>query len=66
MLGEIGRLLPADDRWNIWTSLIALVVVGVGAAAMLWLVAGDFSAPVSSRQPEPDNATAIHNLFFRN
>jgi hypothetical protein len=66
MLGEIRRFLSADDRWNVWTPLIALGAFGVVMTAMLWLAAGDFSAHVSSRQSEPDNATVIHNLFFRN
>jgi hypothetical protein len=66
MFADIRRFLSVDDRWNVWTSLIALVVFGVAVTAMLWLAASGFDAHVSARQSEPDNATAIHNLFFRN
>ena len=47
-------------------SLIAPLVFSVAVTAMLWLAADDFAAHVSPLRPQPDNATAIHDLFFKN
>jgi len=56
----------SGDRWHLWTSLIAPLIFGAAVSVMLWLAAADFDARVSSLRPQPDNATAVHNLFFKN
>jgi hypothetical protein len=65
-LGKIKRSLSVDARWNPWASFVAPLVIVAPVTAMLWLVAGEFGASVSSRWPQRDNPTAMLRLLFRN
>jgi hypothetical protein len=63
-MADIRSRLSADARW---TSFVAppLVIVAL-VITMLWLVADEFGAPVSSRWPQRDHPTTILRLLFRN
>jgi hypothetical protein len=65
-LGKIKRSLSVDARWNPWASFVAPLVIVAAVTAMLWLVAGEIGASVSSRWPQRDNPTAMLRLLFRN
>jgi hypothetical protein len=61
--GKIKRSRSADARW---TSFVAPLVIVAVVIAVLWLVADEFGATVSSRWPQRDNPTATLRLLFRN
>jgi hypothetical protein len=65
-LGNIKRSLSVHARWNTWKSFIAPLVIVAVVTMMLWLVADEFGATVSSRWPQRDNPTAILRLLFKN
>jgi hypothetical protein len=65
-LGKIKRSLSVDVRRNPWASFVAPLVIVAAVTAMLWLVADEFGATVSSRWPQRDNPTAMLSLLFRN
>jgi hypothetical protein len=65
-LGKIKRSLSVDARWNPWASFVAPLVIVAAVTAILWLVADEFGATVSSRWPQRDNPTAMLRLLFRN
>jgi hypothetical protein len=60
---KIKRSPSADARW---TSFVAPLVIVAVVITILWLVADEFGATVSSRWPQRDNPTAILRLLFRN